>query len=215
MLKMPKLTENQKLGLSILGAIAVTAAFGVLLSVAPDFVQRPQRTPSGVAAGKYRAVSDFELTDQTGKPVRLSDFRGRPLLLAFGYTQCPDICPLTLADFKAVKRELGTDAERATFVLVSLDPERDTPEVLQRYLAVFDKSFVGLTGPDAQIRRLTDQLDASYEKQKPDPESGAYSVAHTSFIYLFDVQGKWSMTYPFQSPAEAIAKDLQQMLVSP
>ena len=87
---------------------------------------------------------------------------------------------------------------------------RRTLEVKGKAATVF-----GLTGPDAQIRRLTDQLDASYEKQKPDPESGAYSVAHTSFIYLFDVQGKWSMTYPFQSPAEAIAKDLRQMLVSP
>lgn len=208
---MKSLTENQKLGLSIIGAIVATAAFGLVLSIAPEFVAPPQIRPGGVAVGEYRTVSDFELTDQNGKPVKLSDFRGRPVLLAFGFTQCPDVCPLTLADFKAVKRELGADAERVAFVLVSIDPERDTPEVMKRYLAVFDPAFIGLTGPDERIRRLTDQLDASYEKQRPDPETGAYTVAHTSFIYLFDADGKWRMTYPFQSPAEAIAADIRSM----
>jgi len=208
---MKSLTENQKLGLSIIGAIVATAAFGLVLSIAPEFVAPPPVRPGGVAAGEYRTVSDFELTDQNGKPVKLSDFRGRPVLLAFGYTQCPDVCPLTLSDFKAVKRELGADAERVAFVLVSIDPERDTPEVMQRYLAVFDPEFIGLTGPDERIRLLTDQLDASYEKQRPDPETGAYAVAHTSFIYLFDAEGKWRMTYPFQSPMEAIAADIRAM----
>jgi protein SCO1 len=209
------LTENQKLGLSIIGAIVATAAFGLLLSVAPDIVRPPQqRTPSGIPVGEYRTVSDFELTDQNGRQTRLSDFRGRPVLLAFGFTQCPDVCPLTLADFKAVKRELGSDADRVTFMLVSIDPDRDTPAVLKRYLSVFDESFVGLTGPDERLRRIADQLDASYEKQKPDPESGAYTVAHTSFMYLFDAQGKWTTTYPFQSPPAIVAQDLRRQLAS-
>jgi protein SCO1/2 len=208
---MKTLTENQKLGLSIIGAIVATAAFGLVLSIAPEFVAPPEIRPGGVAAGEYRTVSDFELTDQTGKQVKLSDLRGRPVLLAFGYTQCPDVCPLTLADFKAVKKELGADAEKVSFVLVSVDPDRDTPEVMQRYLAVFDPRFIGLTGPDERIRRLTDQLDASYEKQRPDPQTGAYSIAHTSFTYLFDAEGKWRMIYPFQSPAAAIAADIRAM----
>ena len=212
---MPKLTENQKLGLSIIGAVVAIAAFGVLLSVAPDFVRPAQTaTPGGVVAGDYRTVSDFELTDQNGRLVKLSDFRGRPVLLAFGYTQCPDVCPLTLADFKQVKRDLGADADRVAFVLVSIDPARDTPEVMKRYLAVFDPKFVGLTGPEARIQAITAQLDASFEKQKPDAKTGAYSVAHTSFMYLFDAQGKWRMTYPFQSPSDIVALDMRKFLAS-
>ncbi|MCX6018624.1 MAG: SCO family protein [Chloroflexi bacterium] len=208
-----KFTENQKLGLSIIGAVIVTAIFGVLLSVAPDIARPPQSaTPGGIPVGDYRTVSDFELTDQNGRQVKLSDFRGRPVLLAFGYTQCPDVCPLTLADFKQIKRNLGADADRVAFVLVSIDPARDTPEVMQRYLAVFDSKFIGLTGPDARIRSITDQFDASYEKQKPDAKSGSYSVAHTSFMYLFDAQNKWQLTYPFQSPAEIIAQDIRKFL---
>jgi len=209
---MKKLTENQKLGLSIVGAIVATFTFGMVLSVAPNFVQRPVSTPgAGVPVGDYRTVSDFELTDQNGKPLKLSDLRGRPVLLAFGYTQCPDVCPLTLADFKAVKRALGANAERVAFVLISIDPQRDTPAVMKRYLAVFDPSFIGLSGPDERVRRIADQLDASYEAQKPDPKTGAYSVAHTSFTYLFDAQGKWRMTYAFQSPADVIARDILEM----
>lgn len=211
---MIKLSENQKLGLSIIGAVAAVFAFGLLLSVAPDLVRRPVATPGGIAAGDYRTVSDFELTNQDGKPARLSDFRGRPVLLSFGYTQCPDVCPLTLADFKAVKRNLGDAADKVVFVMISLDPARDTPVVMKRYMGVFDPDFIGLTGPDEKILPITAQLDASYERQKPPAGSTNYTIAHTSFMYLFDREGVWRWKYPFQTPADLIAADIRNLLVN-
>jgi len=159
-------------------------------------------------------AQDLRPKDHNGNLRTMKDFKGKIAVVFFGFTQCPDVCPLTLADFKAVKRELGSDADRVTFMLVSIDPDRDTPAVLKRYLSVFDESFVGLTGPDERLRRIADQLDASYEKQKPDPESGAYTIAHTSFMYLFDAQGKWTTTYPFQSPPAIVAQDLRRQLAS-
>ncbi len=214
---MKKLTDNQSLVLSIAGALLATFGFGFLLSMAPTLTQvpLPTATPGGIPASKYQQqVPDFTLTDQDGRSRSLSGLRGRPVLISFGYTHCPDVCPLTLADFKLVKKQLGADAENVTFLFISLDPGRDSAEVIKRYLALFDTSFIGMTGDSATIDAITDSFDASYQIQKPAAGKTDYSVAHTSFTYLLDQNGLWRLKFPFQTPPAIIADDVRKLLAS-
>ena len=120
---------------------------------------------------------------------------------------------MTLSDFRRVKRELGDAGDKANFVFISVDPARDTPDVIKRYVEAFDPKFIGLTGDDATLQKLTYALDGLFEKQKPnegDPNS--YAVAHTSFMYLFDENGKWKMKYPFATPVDILAADLKAQI---
>ncbi len=208
-------SDGFKLLLGILAGIAAVVVFGLLLSLAPEFVRGPipTPTPGGIVAGEYRDVPDVTLTNQDNQPIKLSMLKGKPTLLAFGYTYCPDVCPMTMSDFRRVKRELGDLGDQANFVLVSVDPARDTPQVLKRYVESFDPKFIGLTGDEATLQKLAYALDGLFEKQKPnegDPNS--YAVAHSSFMYLFDANGKWKMKYPFGTPVDILAADLKAQL---
>jgi protein SCO1/2 len=209
------MTENRKFALSILGAVLAVFGFGLILSVAPEIATRPYATPTpgGIPVGQYRqTLDDFVLTDQSGKATRLSDWRGKPVLLTFGYTYCPDVCPLTLTDFKTVKTQLGPDGEAVQYVLITLDPKRDTSDVLMRYVGIFDPSFTGLTGSKEAIDLVVGEFDASYELQPPRKDSNDYLVSHTSFMYLVDQDGLWRVKYPFQTPPAVIAADIRDML---
>jgi protein SCO1 len=206
--------ENQQLVLSVIAATVAVVTFGLLLSFAPDWVRSPISTPTpgGVEIGTYRQVDGFSLIDQDGQPRTLADFQGKPVLMSLGFTNCPDVCPLTLADFKKVKTALGAQGDQVAFVMVSVDPARDTPEQLKRYLSIFDDRFIGLTGDEKAIRAWTQQLDASYKKIEPEPGQTGYTVGHTSFMYLFDREGVWRLQYPYQTPAEVMAGDIQALL---
>jgi protein SCO1/2 len=208
-------SDGFKLALGILGGIAAIVVFGLLLSFAPEFVRGPQPTPTpgGIVAGEYRDVPDVTLVNQDNQPMKLSALKGKPVLMSFGYTYCPDVCPMTMSDFRRVKRELGDAGDEAHFVFISVDPDRDTPEVVKRYVEAFDPTFVGLTGDAASLQRLSYALDGMFEKQKPnegDPNS--YTVAHTSFVYLFNADGKWKMKYPFGTPVDVLAADLKAQI---
>lgn len=208
-------SDGFKLLLGILGGIAAIVVFGLLLSFAPEFVRGPVPTPTpgGIVAGEYRDVPDVTLVNQDNKLMKLGALKGKPFLMSFGYTYCPDVCPMTLSDFRRVKRELGDAGEDVNFVFVSVDPARDSPERLKRYVQTFDPEFVGLTGDDASLQKLVYALDGLYEKQKPnegDPNS--YTMAHTSFVYLFDENGKWKMKYPFGTPVDVLTADLKAQL---
>ncbi len=208
-------SDGFKLLLGILGGIAAIVVFGLLLSFAPEFVRGPVPTPTpgGIAAGEYRDVPSVTLVNQDNQPMKLSDLKGKPVLMSFGYTYCPDVCPMTLSDFRRVKRELGDAGDKVEFVLISVDPARDTPDVLKRYIEAFDPSFIGMTGDEATLQKLAYALDGLFEKQKPnegDPNS--YTVAHTSFMYLFDQNGKWKMKYPFGTPVDVLVADLKSQL---
>lgn len=208
-------SDGFKLLLGILAGIAAIVVFGLLLSIAPEFVRGPAPTPTpgGVVAGAYRDVPDVTLINQDNQAMKLSALKGKPTLLSFGYTHCPDVCPMTMSDFRRVKRDLGDLGDKANFVFVSVDPARDTPDVIKRYVQAFDPKFIGLTGDDATLQKLTYALDGLYEKQKPnegDPNS--YVMAHTSFIYLFDENGKWKMKYPFATPVDVLVADLKAQI---
>ncbi len=132
---------------------------------------------------------DFTLTDHTGKTRSLSDFRGKVVVVFFGYTHCPDVCPTTLADLKVAKEQLGKDGARMQVLFVTVDPERDTRELLAAYVPAFDPSFLGLYGDGAATVRIAKEFKVFYQKA-PGRTPDNYTVDHTAGSYVFDPQGR-------------------------
>ncbi len=158
------------------------------------------------------AAPDFVLTDQNGSAFRLSDQRGQVLLLFFGYTTCPDICPTAMADFNKVRKLLGDDAGRVRFTFVSVDPERDTVPVVKSYVEFFHSSFVGLTGERPALEAVWKDYGVAVVREEA-PQSGAgYLVSHSSLIYAIDGQGRWRLLFPLELPAESVAEDVRALL---
>jgi protein SCO1/2 len=132
---------------------------------------------------------DFALTDHTGKARTLGDFRGKVVVMFFGYTRCPDVCPITLAELKAVKEQLGEEGKRLQVVFVTVDPERDTQKLLAEYVPAFDPSFLGLYGDPAGIAKVAKDFRVFYQKS-PGKTPESYTVDHTAGSYIFDPQGR-------------------------
>jgi protein SCO1 len=174
----------------------------------------PTATPElrGVALNPPRVMPDFTLTGADGKQVKLSDLRGKANLIFFGYTHCPDICPISMADFKMVKGELGDDASKVNFIMISVDGSRDTPEVLGRYVKAFDPAFMALTGDEATVHTIGVNYGVHFEKQQPTGTQASYLVSHTTYSYLVDAQGRWRMVFPYKTPAASVAADVRQVL---
>jgi protein SCO1/2 len=190
----------------LLMALAFTSACSTPAAT-PEAAQ-----PVGQTIDPPKPMPDFALVNQDGQPTSLSELRGKPLLFTFAYTHCPDICPMTVADFMRVKRALGDAGEQVNFAFISVDGERDTPEVLKHYLGTFDKTFVGLTGAPGVVAQIAKDYGAKFEAQKPQGTQASYLVSHTSFYYLLDSQGRWRKSYAFQTRPEPIANDLRQIL---
>ena len=129
----------------------------------------------------------LELTDHTGRPRRLEDFRGKAVVVFFGFTHCPDVCPTTLADLSQVMKSLGADADRVQVLFVTVDPERDTPDVLAKYVGAFDPRFLALYGDAAATQRAAREFKVFYEKRKT---AEGYSVDHSGQTYVIDAQGR-------------------------
>jgi len=177
------------------------------------------RLGGGAQKAPFKAVDitgaeyarELSLTDAEGKPRQLSDFKGKVTLVFFGFTQCPDVCPSTLAELAAVKRELGKDGDRLQGVFVSVDPQRDTPEILKAYMASFDPSFVALRGTPEQTQAAARNFKVFYA-QVPGKTEGSYTVDHTAGTYVFDTQGRVRLFVRYGSGAEALAHDLKLLL---
>ena len=157
-------------------------------------------------------LPDFTLTSQDGDPTSLRDLRGRFALLTFGFTNCPDICPLTLSEFQLVKGLLGDQSHEVVFVFISVDGSRDEPNVLRNFLA-FRKlgEIIGLTGAESDVRAAGESLGLSFERSG-ETSSGSYSVNHTAGSFLLDRRGRWISRYQFGVPAERIADELRTMI---
>jgi protein SCO1/2 len=158
------------------------------------------------------AVPDFVLTDQHGQQFHLSDQRGSVVLLFFGYTQCPDVCPTTLATWRKVHQALGSDAEHVRFVFVTVDPERDTAERLGLHVNAFNPDFVGLTGSQAELEAVYDIFDVYYEKDTSSGSALGYLVNHTATTFVIDTDGQWRLRETYGTPVEDIVHDVQQLL---
>ena len=132
-------------------------------------------------------------------------------MIFFGYTHCPDVCPVTLSEFKQIKQQLRDKASGVEFVFITVDPERDTPDVLARYVPSFDPSFIGLTGSAAELQSVYKSYGVYAQKQEDDGQ-GNYSMDHTARTYLVDQQGNWRLTYPFGIEVSQVVDDLDHLL---
>ena len=153
----------------------------------------------------------LSLTDQNGQPRTLADFKGKVTVVFFGFTQCPDVCPTTMAELAQVKAALGQEGERVQGVFVTVDPERDSAEVLKSYMTGFDPSFVALRGTPEQIAATAKEFKVFYAKV-PGKAEGSYSVDHTAGSYVFDAQGRVRLFIRYGSGAEALTADLKTLL---
>lgn len=159
-------------------------------------------------------AKDFALVDFDGKPRTLADYRGKAVVLFFGYTQCPDVCPTTLLELAQARKQLGADGARVQGVFVSLDPERDTPEVLKAYVANFGADFVGLRGDEEETRAAAKEFKIFYAKV-PGKTEGSYTVDHTAGSYVIDAQGRVRLFERYAIGPEKLAADLRILLAEP
>jgi protein SCO1/2 len=153
----------------------------------------------------------LDLADPDGKRRTLAEFKGKVVVVFFGFTHCPDVCPTTLVELAAVKKQLGADGERVQGVFVTVDPERDTPELLEAYVENFDKGFVALRGTPEETRAVAKQFKVFYIKV-PGKTDTSYTVDHTAGSYVFDATGKIRLFTRYGSGAEALAHDLKILL---
>jgi protein SCO1/2 len=153
----------------------------------------------------------FALTDHTGKPRTLQDFKGKLVVLFFGYTQCPDVCPTTMAEMAAVMKELGPSSKDVQVLFVTLDPERDTRELLAAYVPAFHPSFIGLYGDKEATARTAKEFKVFYAKV-PGADAGSYTVDHTAGSYVFDRDGKLRLFVRHGQGPAPLTADLRQLL---
>ncbi|MDY0273276.1 MAG: SCO family protein [Advenella sp.] len=152
---------------------------------------------------------EFNLQDATGKRWTLNDFNGKALMMFFGFTQCPDVCPTALARAVEINSLLGKDAERLQVVFVTIDPERDIPEMLAAYTQAFDPGFLGLTGTPEEIAKIAKEFRIYYKKV---PTGSSYTMDHSALSYIFDPKGKLRLSVSHQQSAEECAEDIRQLL---
>lgn len=162
---------------------------------------------TGADYGRQLTLADAA----TGKQASLEDFRGKVLLVFFGFTHCPDICPATLSKAAEVKKELGAKGDKLQVLFVTVDPERDTPEVLSQYVPAFDPSFIGLRGDVDQTSKAAREFKVFFQKV-PNRDGTSYNVDHTAASYVLDTQGRLRLFVRHTQPVEEIVADLRQLL---
>jgi protein SCO1/2 len=180
----------------------LVAVLGVMLLVLGR--GGPPMTQASAVGGSFRLV------DQDGRTVTEQDFKGRPTLVFFGFTHCPDVCPTTLFEVSEVLRALGPDAERARAAFITVDPERDTPAKLKEYLASFDPHLSALTGDAEAVAAMTKAYKVYWKKVPLD--GGTYTMDHTAIVYLMDKDGKFVAPFSVKRKPEDAAADLRKYL---
>ena len=188
-------------------AAAVLLAFA--LSLGGCGREGPKFRASDVTGSSFGR--EFALTDHYGKPRTLADFRGKVVVLFFGYTQCPDVCPTTLATLAEAKKRLGPDGDKVQVLFVTIDPERDKPELLLPYVTAFDPSFLGLYGDAEATARTAKEFKIIYQKQ-PGPTPQTYTMDHSAGTFVFDTDGRLRLYVGHGQDAELFAHDLRELL---
>lgn len=188
------------------GSLACLAA-GAGLAACGE--RKPQFKAIDLTGADY--ARDFHLPDGDGRMRSLQDFRGKVVALFFGYTQCPDVCPTTLAEIAEAKRQLGADGDRVQGVFVTLDPERDTPEVAKAYVANFDPTFVALRGTPEQTAAVAKDFKVFYQKVAG-KTPGSYTLDHSAATYIYDPQGRLRLYTRYGSGPQALAEDIKLLL---
>lgn len=153
----------------------------------------------------------FALTDHNGQPRTLADFKGKVVVVFFGYTHCPDVCPTTLSELASIKKALGSEAERLQVIFITLDPQRDTPELMAGFVPAFDSSFLGLWGEQAVIDKVAKEFKI-FAQKVPSKDGKSYTIDHTAGSYVFDDQGRIRLFVRHGQGGDGLQKDLQRLL---
>ena len=183
---------------------ARTLVLAAALLAGPTMPVRAETAPSVVEMQPPLAIADFQLTDEQGKPFRLGQLKGRPVLIFFGFTHCPDACPLAMGKLAAMGSAVPA-AREARVVFISTDGRRDTPAVLREYLARFPPGFIGLTGDPKDVSKIAAQFSAVFFRGRAADRSGNYLVEHSTQIYLLDRDGRLRATF-FDAPVDTLAR---------
>ena len=206
---MSKFSQGIGMGAVVVAALAAGLVFG---HMARDDASGRAVHEAATGLERYEIGGDFELTNQRGERMRLSDLKGRALVMFFGYTFCPDVCPATLARVREVRAALPSeDAARFTGVLVSVDPARDTPQRLGQYVEFFDPAFLGLTGAEDELEDIARRYGAQFMIPEGQPED-SYLVNHSSIAYLIDPLGYVRALYYGDESVDAIAANVREVL---
>ncbi len=189
-------------GAALLGALALVGC------------DRAGTSPAGfkaidITGAEY--AQGFDLPDAHGQRRTLADFKGRVVVVFFGFTHCPDVCPTTMIELAEVKKALGPDGERVQGIFITVDPERDTPELLRAYVNNFDPGFVALRGTEDETKALAKQFKVFFAKV-PGKTEGNYTLDHTAASFVFDAKGKVRLYTRYGSGAEALKSDLRLLL---
>ncbi len=185
--------------------------FAIALALAASLLPATVSPATADATGRVveaippKPITDFELTDQNGRPFRLSQLQGRPVLVFFGFTNCPLACPTAMAQLLAVAGGPDPAAREARVVMISTDGERDTPAVMKQYLSRLSPDFIGLTGPPKEVGKIAAQFSAVFFRGRAADQSGNYLVEHTTQIYLLDRAGRLRATF-FDAPVDTLMR---------
>lgn len=188
--------------------IIIIACLGLLVAAcgsAPDSYK-------GTVIDPPLPTEDFSLIDQDGQTFRLSDQPGQITMLFFGYASCPDVCPTTLATWHQVYQALGAEADQVRFILITVDPERDTPAQMKQYVRLFNPRFIGLTGSPESLDSVYARYGIFREREAQSETAAGYLVSHTGSTYVLDAQARRVLLHRFGTPAEDIVHDLKQLL---
>lgn len=185
---------------AFLGGLAI---FSVAIFMVAGRLPTPIPAPSAIGG-------PFSLVDQTGKPVTEADLKGKPSLMFFGFTHCPDICPTALFDMTQLYKALGRDGDKVQAYFISVDPERDTPDILKEYLSSFDPRLRGLTGDPAAVAAM-EKAYRVYSKKIP-LDAGGYTMDHTALVYLMDKEGRFVAPFNLKRKPEEAAAELKRYL---
>jgi len=199
------MNHRLRTGLEVVGVILLFALIAWL-----GFNLHPY-SYHGTLLDSPKPVAEFTLAGPGGEPVKLSDYRGKTVVLYFGYTYCPDVCPTTLAELAQAIRTLGRRAGGVQVIMVTVDPERDTPDKLNTYVTAFDPRFIGLSGTPDQIEGAAKPFGVVYEKHAGSAATD-YLVDHTATTTVIDKDGRIRLIWPYGTPSEDIAADLDHML---
>jgi protein SCO1/2 len=197
--------NRKTLWVGLASLLTVAAAALTLFFAKPDSFR-------GTSYGEpYPQAAEIELTKSNGEIFRLSEQKGKIVLLFFGYSACPDVCPTTLAELRLVMEELGGKTSGVQVVFVSVDPERDTPEKIQQYVAHFNPNFIGLSGSPEDLQIIWDDYGVFREIVESESAFG-YIINHTARTYLIDQNGSLRLSYGFQTPVEDMVHDIEILL---
>ena len=195
---------KKRIALKLIAGGALSIGAAVLISACSE--QKPAFASIDITGADY--AKDFSLTDHNGQPKSIKDFAGKVVVLFFGYTQCPDVCPTSMAELAEIKKLLGADGSRLQGLFITVDPERDTPDVLKAYMGNFDPTFLALVPTPEKLAALAKDFKVYYKKVEGKTPT-SYTMDHSAGSYVFDTKGQIRLYTRYGSGAKPLAQDIQ------